>query len=73
MHAVIQVPPDGVVGSRNCCCHSFTACVATTQAEVIFMVNKRGGKRGKSVKYRGGGGGGGGGGGWGGGSKSPWK
>jgi len=26
MHAVIQVPPDGVVGSRNCRCHSFAAC-----------------------------------------------
>ena len=24
--AVIQVPPDAVVGNRNCCCHSFTAC-----------------------------------------------
>jgi len=26
MHAVIQVPPDGVVGSRNYCCHSSAAC-----------------------------------------------
>jgi len=26
MHAVIQVPPDGVVDSRNCRCHSFAAC-----------------------------------------------
>ena len=25
MHAVIQVLPDGVVGSRNCCCHPFAA------------------------------------------------
>jgi len=26
VHAVIQVPPDGVVGSSNCRCHSFAAC-----------------------------------------------
>jgi len=25
MHAVIQVPPDGVVGSRKCRCHPFAA------------------------------------------------
>jgi len=25
MHTVIQVPPDGVVGSRNCHCHPFAA------------------------------------------------
>jgi len=27
MHAVIQVPPDGVVGSHNCRCHLFAACI----------------------------------------------
>ena len=26
MHADKQVPPDGVVGSRNCRCHLFAAC-----------------------------------------------
>ena len=26
MHAVIQVHPAGVVGGRNCHCHSFAAC-----------------------------------------------
>ena len=26
VHAVIQVPADGVVGCCNCCCHSFAAC-----------------------------------------------
>jgi len=26
MHAGVQVPPDGVVGSRNCRCHPFAAC-----------------------------------------------
>jgi len=26
MHAGIQVPPDGVVGSRNCRCHPLAAC-----------------------------------------------
>jgi len=25
MHDVIQVPPDGVVVSSNCCCHPFAA------------------------------------------------
>ena len=34
MHAVIQVPPDGVVGSRNCRCHSFVAC--TVDVTVCF-------------------------------------
>jgi len=35
VHAVIQVPPDGVVGSRNCCCHSFAAC--TVEMTVSFI------------------------------------
>ena len=35
MHAVKQVPPDGVVGSRNCCCHSFVAC--TVDVTVWFI------------------------------------
>ena len=26
IHAVMQMPPDGVVGSRNCRCHPFAAC-----------------------------------------------
>ena len=26
VHAVIQVPPDGVVGSRRCRCHPFAVC-----------------------------------------------
>jgi len=26
MHAVIQVPPDGVVGNCDCRCHPFAAC-----------------------------------------------
>ena len=34
VHAVIQVPPDGVVGSRNCRCHSFAAC--TVDVTVCF-------------------------------------
>ena len=34
VHAVIQVPPDGVVGSRNCHCHSFAAC--TVDMTVCF-------------------------------------
>ena len=34
MHAVIQVPPDGVVGSRDCCSHSFAAC--TVDVTVCF-------------------------------------
>ena len=32
MHAVIQVSPDGMVGSRNCCCHSFAACAVDVTA-----------------------------------------
>jgi len=35
VHAVIQVPPDGVVGSRNYCCHSFAAC--TVDVTVCFI------------------------------------
>ena len=35
VHAVIQVPPDGVVGSLNCCCHSFAAC--TVDVTVCFI------------------------------------
>ena len=35
VHAVIQVPPDGVVGSRNCRCHSFAAC--TVDVTVCFL------------------------------------
>ena len=35
VHAIIQVPPDGVVGSRNCCCHSFAAC--TVDVTVCFI------------------------------------
>jgi len=35
VHAVIQVPPDGVVGSRNCHCHSFAAC--TVDVTVCFI------------------------------------
>jgi len=27
VHTVIQVPPDGVMGPRDCCCHSFAACI----------------------------------------------
>jgi len=34
VHAVIQVPPDGVVGSRICRCHSFAAC--TVDVTVCF-------------------------------------
>ena len=34
MHAVIQVPADGVVGSHKCRCHSFTAC--TVDVTVCF-------------------------------------
>jgi len=34
VHAVIQVPPDGVVGSRDCRCHSFAAC--TVDVTVCF-------------------------------------
>ena len=33
-HAVIQVSPDGVVGSRNCCCHSCATC--TVDVTVCF-------------------------------------
>ena len=35
VHAVIQVPPDGVVGSRNCCCYSFAAY--TVDVTVCFI------------------------------------
>jgi len=28
MHAVIQVPPDGVLDNHNCHCHPFAACTA---------------------------------------------
>ena len=34
MHAVIQVPPDGVVDSRKCLRHSFAAC--TVHVTVCF-------------------------------------
>ena len=34
MHAVIQVPPDEVVGSRNCWCYYFAAC--TVDVTVCF-------------------------------------
>jgi len=29
MYTVIQLPPDRVVGSRSCCCHSFAACTVS--------------------------------------------
>jgi len=32
MHTVIQVPLDGVVGSRNGCCHPFAACTVDVTA-----------------------------------------
>ena len=35
MHAAIQVPPDGVVGSPICRCHSFAAC--TVDVTVFFI------------------------------------
>ena len=35
MHAVIQVPPDGEVGSRNCRYHPFTAA-CTLDVAVCF-------------------------------------
>ena len=41
MHAVIQVPPDGVVGNCNCCCHSFAPallmgpCVSSARPSVL--------------------------------------
>ena len=34
VHAVVQVPPDGVVGSCDCRCHSFAAC--TVDVTVCF-------------------------------------
>jgi len=34
VHAVIQMPADGVVGSHKCRCHSFTAC--TVDVTVCF-------------------------------------
>jgi len=36
MHAVIQEPPDGVVGSRNCRCHPFAVC--TIDVTVCFKL-----------------------------------
>ena len=35
MHAVIHVPLDGVVGSRNCCCNPFAAC--TIDVTICFI------------------------------------
>jgi len=35
VHTVIQVPLDAVVGSRNCCCHSFAAC--TVDVTMCFI------------------------------------
>jgi len=37
MHVVIQVPPDGVVGSCNFCCHPFAACTV----DVKVCVNRQ--------------------------------
>jgi len=34
MHAVVQMPPDEVAGSRDCVCHSFAAC--TVNITVCF-------------------------------------
>jgi len=31
------VPPDGVVGSRNCCCHSFAACTVDVTAGKTYQ------------------------------------